>query len=220
MRGRCFGRLGCGGVRRRSGRRSLIAPAFERAEALCAASGQPERVYAEWMQSTLDSWSRKRRVIGKAEHLRKGANPRFVVTSIASEEIDARELYEDEYCARGEMENRIKEQQLCLFADRTSAASMRANQLRLWLSSVAYTLLQVVRQVGLESTPLARARCDTGSQPIPAALSRHLSSFRVGHDGDRLLSTIVSFRDKMKGFWTGNGSWTWPTTIATCSKSW
>ncbi len=100
-------------------------------------------------------------MIGKAEHLRKGANPRFVVTSLTAEQFDARTLYEDEYCARGEMENRIKEQQLYLFADRTSAHTMRANQLRLWFSSVAYTLLQVIRQFGLQGTELARARCDT-----------------------------------------------------------
>ena len=102
-----------------------------------------------------------RSVIGKAEHLRKGANPRFVVTSLMQEAFDARALYEDEYCARGEMENRIKEQQRYLFADRTSAHSMRANQLRLWFSSVAYTLLQVIRQFGLQGTELPRARCDT-----------------------------------------------------------
>ena len=84
-----------------------------------------------------------------------------MVTSLSVDEFDARSLYEDEYCARGEMENRIKEQQLYLFADRTSAATMRANQLRLWFSSVAYTLLQVIRQFGLKGTPLARARCDT-----------------------------------------------------------
>mgnify|MGYP001821238793 CR=1 FL=1 len=125
------------------------------------ATGQASRLFKDFPYQTRKSWSRPRRVIGKAEHLRKGANPRFVVTSIASEEIDARELYEDEYCARGEMENRIKEQQLCLFADRTSAASMRANQLRLWFSSVAYTLLQVLRQFGLKGTKLDRARCDT-----------------------------------------------------------
>ena len=93
--------------------------------------------------------------------MRKGANPRFVVTSLTAEQFDARTLYEQEYCARGEMENRIKEQQLYLFADRTSAHTMRANQLRLWFSSVAYTLLQVIRQFGLQGTKLARARCDT-----------------------------------------------------------
>ncbi len=125
------------------------------------ATGKASRVFKDFTYQTRKSWSRPRRVVGKAEHLRKGANPRFVVTSISSEEIPPRELYEDEYCERGEMENRIKEQQLYLFADRTSASSMRANQLRLWFSSVAYTLLQVLRQFGLRGTRFARARCDT-----------------------------------------------------------
>jgi len=100
-------------------------------------------------------------LVGKAEHPAKGGNPRFIVTSLPAEEIDARTLYEDMYCARGEMENRIKEQQLCLFADRTSCATMRANQLRLWLSSTAYTLLMALRQFGLQGTEMATARCDT-----------------------------------------------------------
>jgi len=125
------------------------------------ATGHAARVFKDFTYRTRKSWSRSRRVIGKAEHLRKGANPRFVVTSLSAEEFDARTLYEDQYCARGEMENRIKEQQLYLFADRTSAHTMRANQLRLWFSSVAYTLLQVIREFGLCGTKLARARCDT-----------------------------------------------------------
>ena len=100
-------------------------------------------------------------MVGKAEHLAKGSNPRFVVTLRRAEEVDGRALYEDVYCARGEMENRIKEQQLCLFADRTSCATMRANQLRLWLSSVAYTLVAALRQFGLQGTEMAQARCDT-----------------------------------------------------------
>jgi hypothetical protein len=100
-------------------------------------------------------------VIGKAEHLAKGSNPRFVVTSLSAERFAPGPLYEDLYCARGEMENRIKEQQLCLFADRTSCQTMRANQLRLWLSSAAYVLVQALRQQGLKNTPLAQARCDT-----------------------------------------------------------
>jgi hypothetical protein len=125
------------------------------------ATGQAARVFKDFTYRTRKSWSRSRRVIGKAEHLRKGANPRFVVTSLTAEQCDARTLYEDEYCGRGEMENRIKEKQLCLFADRTSARTMRANQLRLWFSSAAYTLLQVIRQFGLQGTELARARCDT-----------------------------------------------------------
>jgi hypothetical protein len=100
-------------------------------------------------------------VVAKAEHLPKGSNPRFVVTSLAADEIDARTLYEDVYCARGQVENRIKEQQLDLFADRTSAATMRANQLRLWLASFAYVLLDALRRIGLRHTHLASATCGT-----------------------------------------------------------
>ena len=88
--------------------------------------------------STLDSWSRSRRVVGKAEWTGGEANPRFVVTSLVRAEHEARHLYEKVYCARGDMENRIKECQLDLFADRTSAKTMRANQLRLWFAAMAY----------------------------------------------------------------------------------
>ena len=122
---------------------------------------QAARVFKDFEYQTLKSWSRWRRVVGKAEHLSKGANPRFVVTSLSTDEFDARSLYEKEYCARGEMENRIKEQQLCLFADRTSTATMRANELRLWFSSVAYTLINALRRLGLKNTKMSKARCDT-----------------------------------------------------------
>jgi hypothetical protein len=125
------------------------------------ATGEAARLYTEFTYRTRDSWSRTRRVIGKAEHLEKGTNPRFVVTSLPADKGDARIVYEDRYCARGEMENRIKEQQMCLFADRTSCQTMRANQLRLWLSSVAYVLLSALRQIGLAGTSMAKARCDT-----------------------------------------------------------
>ena len=125
------------------------------------ATGQAARVFKDFTYRTQKSWSRERRVVGKAKHLSKGSNPRVVVSSLKPEEIEARALYEDVYCARGEMENRIKEQQLCLFADRTSCATMRANQLRLWLSSVAYTLLAALREFGLRGTEMATARCDT-----------------------------------------------------------
>ena len=137
--------------------------AGELAQAKCQydATQQPARLFKDFRYRTQTSWSRPRRVIGKAEHLAKGANPRFVVTSLSAEAFDAPSLYEKEYCARGEMENRIKEQQLCLFADRTSAATMRANELRLWFSSVAYTLMTALRRVGLKDTSMARARCDT-----------------------------------------------------------
>ena len=100
-------------------------------------------------------------MVAKAEHLDKGANPRFVVTSIDKEQIDAQALYEGLYCARGDMENRIKEQQLWLFADRTSTGKMRANQLRLYFSSVAYLLMQALRRVGLRGTEMAAAQCQT-----------------------------------------------------------
>ena len=99
--------------------------------------------------------------MAKAEHLLAGRNPRFVVTSLSKEQIVASALYEDLYCARGDMENRIKEQQLALFADRTSAHQMAVNQLRLWFSSVAYVLMAELRRLGLEGTALARAQCDT-----------------------------------------------------------
>jgi hypothetical protein len=99
--------------------------------------------------------------VAKAEHLRGKANPRFVVTSLSAERVRARVLYERIYCARGDMENRIKEQQLGMFADRTSTATMRANQLRLWIASLAYTLVRDLRRLGLKGTSLARAQVDT-----------------------------------------------------------
>jgi hypothetical protein len=125
------------------------------------ATGHAARVFKDFTYQTLDSWSQSRRVVGKAEHLDKGANPRFVVSSLSAESYDAKTLYELEYCGRGEMENRIKEQQRFLFADRTSASTMRANQLRLWFSSLAYVLLQALRREGLQGTPMAHAQCDT-----------------------------------------------------------
>jgi hypothetical protein len=122
---------------------------------------KPARVFKDFHYRTRHSWSCERRVVGKAEYLAKGENPRFIVTSIESEEKEARSLYEDFYCARGDMENRIKEQQLGLFADRTSTAWMRSNQLRLYFSSFAYILMQTLRRLGLKGTELAQAQCDT-----------------------------------------------------------
>jgi hypothetical protein len=124
-------------------------------------TGTATRYYRDFRYRTLKSWSRSRRVVGKAEQLSKGENPRFVVTSLSREDFDAQALYEDLYCARGDMENRIKEQQLGLFADRTSSSWFSANQLRLWLSSVAYVLLNELRRVGLKGTEMARAQCTT-----------------------------------------------------------
>ncbi len=126
-------------------------------------SGRAVRRFADFRWATLDSWSRRRRVVAKAEWMpgrgENGANPRFVVTSLSAKEIDARRLYERLYCARGDMENRIKECQLDLFADRTSAATMRANQLRLWFASMAYVLLSALRRIALAHTRLATATC-------------------------------------------------------------
>jgi Transposase DDE domain group 1 len=121
----------------------------------------PSRVFAELRYRTLDSWSRERRVVAKAEHLAQGANPRFVVTSLGVEARAAKALYEEDYCGRGAVENRIKEQQLHLFADRTSARTMRANQIRLFFSSIAYVLLNALRRLGLSGTELACAQCQT-----------------------------------------------------------
>jgi len=140
-------------------------------ETECQATGKPARRFKDFFYATLDSWSRRRRVIGKAEHLPKGSNPRFVVTSLKRKTIDAKLLYEDVYCARGEAENRIKGEerswrrwrrvsatnQLDLFADRTSTATMRANQLRLWFSSLAYVLIETLQRIGLAHTELANA---------------------------------------------------------------
>lgn len=128
-------------------------------------NGRPIRRFADFRWATLDSWSRRRRVVAKAEWMpgrgEHGANPRFVVTSIPATQLDARTLYERLYCARGDMENRIKECQLDLFADRTSAATMRANQLRLWFASMAYVLLAALRRIALAHTRLQRASCGT-----------------------------------------------------------
>jgi hypothetical protein len=117
------------------------------------------RVFTHFHYRTLRTWSRSRRVIAKAEHLEKGSNPRFIVTNLPEEYATPKSLYEDIYCARGDMENRIKEQQLDLFADRTSTGTMRANQLRLWFSSFAYALMSTMRRVALRGTRLAKATC-------------------------------------------------------------
>ena len=122
---------------------------------------KPARRFRDFTWQTRESWSRARRVVAKAEWTRGEANPRFVVTSLAREEHEARHLYEKLYCARGEMENRIKECQLELYADRTSAHTMRANQLRLWFAAMAYVLICAVRRIGLKHTQFARAACGT-----------------------------------------------------------
>ncbi len=138
-----------------------IAVELANAEEESRRTGQPARRFKDFHYATLDSWSRRRRVIGKAEWTQGEANPRFIVTSLKKAETNGRLLYEKVYCARGDMENRIKECQGDLFADRTSTATMRANQLRLWLASFAYALICAVRRVGLAHTQFAQATCGT-----------------------------------------------------------
>lgn len=124
-------------------------------------TGKTARRFRDFTYATLSSWSRERRVIGKAEVTGGEANPRFIVTSLKRSEAAARQLYEKTYCARGDMENRIKECQLDMFADRTSTATMQANQLRLWFASMAYVLLCALRRIGLAHTQFAEATCGT-----------------------------------------------------------
>ncbi len=138
-----------------------IAVELLQAEEQASSTGKPARRYKDFRYATLDSWSRRRRVIGKTEWTQGEANPRFIVTSLSKAETNGGFLYEKVYCARGDMENRIKERQGDLFADRTSAATMRANQLRLWFASFAYVLLCAVRRIGLAHTQFAEATCGT-----------------------------------------------------------
>jgi hypothetical protein len=123
-------------------------------------TGRAARLFKELVYQTRESWSRARRVVAKAEHLEKGENPRFVVTSLSGEQWPAPALYEELYCGRGDMENRIKEQ-FMLFSDRTSTHYLRSNQLRLYFSSIAYVLMQMLRRLGLAGTELAQAQCST-----------------------------------------------------------
>jgi hypothetical protein len=149
------------GLARNQRLEQALEPELEQARALCEASGKPARLFKDFPYRTLDSWSAARRVIGKAEHLPAGSNPRFIVTCLPPAQWDARTLYEELYCARGDMENRIKEQQLDLFADRTSTATLKANQLRLWFASMAYVLLNRLREIALAGTALAKATVGT-----------------------------------------------------------
>jgi hypothetical protein len=138
-----------------------IAEQLRQARSEHESTGLPARRFRDFTYRTLESWSCARRVVGKAEQLPGKANPRFVVTSLSAKRWPAQALYEALYCARGEMENRIKECQLHLFADRTSTATMRANQLRLWFASFAYVMLEALRRIGLAGTELADATCES-----------------------------------------------------------
>ena len=145
------------GLARNCRLQDAIAPQMAQAQTLFNQQQQPVRLFTDLSYRTHKSWSRERRVVAKAEVLPRGPNPRFVVTSLSAPDYPAQPLYEQIYCARGEMENRIKEQQLDLFADRTSTRSFRANQFRLLMASFAYVLVEGLRRRALQSTCLARA---------------------------------------------------------------
>lgn len=139
----------------------LLAPSMDQARAQQLATGEPARVFAEFdYETSSGSWSQLRRVVGKAEITGDKENPRFVVTSLSAEEWNAQALYENLYCSRGEMENRIKEQ-MSLFADRVSAETLRANQLRVYFAGMAYVLVSALRRIGLQGTEMARAQATT-----------------------------------------------------------
>jgi hypothetical protein len=159
------------GMARHAVLEKIVAGALQQARQQWEQTQQPARVFVEFEQETVSgTWSRRRRVVAKAEHIDGKSNPRFVVTSLGTAAGGAQQLYEDLYCARGNMvakqsrfsamENRIKEQ-FMLFADRVSAATMRANQLRLYLSVMAYSLLSGLRRLGLRATSLASAQAAT-----------------------------------------------------------
>jgi hypothetical protein len=148
------------GLAKNSRLKEAIEEELEEARGKFEETGEPARIYKEFSYRTRESWSGERRVIAKAEHLEKGPNPRFVVTSLGKERAGTAAVYE-RYCGRGETENRIKEQQLYLFADRTSTAKFRGNQIRLWFSSVAYLLVHALRRLGLRGTKMARAQTHT-----------------------------------------------------------
>ena len=139
----------------------ILAAELHEAKEQFSRTRQPTRVFKDFTYQTHESWSRARRVVGKAEHLAQGENPRFVVSSLSAASYPAQTWYEHDYCGRGDMENRIKEQPLFLFAYRTSCATMRANQVRLLLSAVAYVVLRALREFGLPETEWAHAQCDT-----------------------------------------------------------
>jgi hypothetical protein len=148
------------GLARNQRLQKIIGAQMQQARVLHQSSGKAARVFTEFSYQTNKSWSCARRVVAKAEYLDKGENPRFVVTSLPAEEWAAHDLYEKFYCARGEMENRIKEQ-MCLFADRLSTDEMKGNQLRLYFSALAYTLIEALRRLGLKGTEWAQAQVDT-----------------------------------------------------------
>jgi hypothetical protein len=175
-----------------------ISRTMKKARLDWASSGRAARRFIQFSYRTRNTWSCRRRVVGKAEYMDKGENPRFVVTNLSWQDYKPQGLYEKLYCARGEMENRIKEQQLYLFADRTSSATMRANQLRLWFSSLAYVILNELRSVGLRGTRMAEATCQSirlkilkiGAQ-VKLSVRRVVFSMASGYPDQDLFASVL-----------------------------
>jgi hypothetical protein len=187
------------GLARNARLQRAIGGELHEAKERCQASGEAVRSFVELAYRTRKTWSRTRRVVAKAEALPGKTNPRFVVTSLAAERYEAKTLYETLYCARGDMENRIKEQQLALFADRTSTATLRANQLRLWFSSMAYVLVAHLRRTGLAGTDLARAQADTIrlrlfkiAARVRVSVRRLVISFSSAYPLQALFATVLA----------------------------
>jgi hypothetical protein len=184
------------GLARNERLRERLRKAMRQAAAQARQTGKPARAYTEFRYRTRRSWSRSRRVVAKAEQIAGKENPRYVVTSLRAEHCKPQELYERLYCARGEMENRIKEQ-MSLFADRMSAETMRANQLRLYLSAAAYVLVEALRRLGLHGTEMAQAQVSTirlrllkiGAQ-IRITARRVLVSLASGYPGQALFGHV------------------------------
>ena len=149
------------GVARNQRLEKLIDGELAEAKEQFEATQQPARIFVEFEHKTLKgAWNKDRRVVAKAEHINGKSNPRFVVTSLDAERWEKQKLYEELYCGRGDMENRIKEQ-FVLFADRVSVSTMRGNQLRIYLSVIAYTLMNGLRRLGLKTTAMATAQVGT-----------------------------------------------------------
>jgi hypothetical protein len=148
------------GLARNKRLQKIIGAQMQQARVLHQSTAKAARVFTSFAYKTRHSWSCARRVVAKAEYLDKGENPRFVVTSLTQEQWPDQPLYEKFYCARGEMENRIKEQ-MYLFADRLSTDEMKGNQLRLYFSALAYTLMEALRRLALQGTEWAQAQVDT-----------------------------------------------------------
>jgi hypothetical protein len=192
------------GLARNSRLEAELVPWLERAKIAHEITGKAARFFHEFTYRTRETWTRARRVVAKAEHLAKGANPRFIVTSLSTYEIDARALYEEVYCERGEMENRIKEQQLDLYADRTSTHELKSNQLRLYFSSMAYVVLSELRRVGLEGTELERAQCGSirekllkiGAQ-VRVSVRRVVVALSSAFVGQQLFATVYRKLDAL-----------------------